>query len=86
MDPNGRWSPKDTWGFPQSWGDPNSWTVYFMGNPNQKWMMTGPTITPVAWATGPPQRLEQPDWGHSVAQASSPVAAGILRFFWGLQI
>ena len=28
-----------TWGFPQM-GVPTSWMVYFMENPNRKWMMT----------------------------------------------
>ena len=31
------------WGFPQPWGHPNSWMVYFLKNPNLKWMMTGGT-------------------------------------------
>ena len=30
-----------TWRFPESWGYPTSWMVYFMENPNIKWMIWG---------------------------------------------
>ena len=30
-------------GFPRPWGYPQFWMVYFMENPNLKWMMTGGT-------------------------------------------